>query len=202
MPQFSSRVGERFGLPARRSRYEAGRQKIGCGDGHGRVVRRRVPQREETAAPSTTQPEAVTTTSTTAVTTTTTALVTTTTSASRRTTTTSTGSTGPATTATTSPPNSTPDNLGRFRTPEDAATHLYEAWRTGDRNKAALSGQPAAVNFLFSLPDYPGGFALTGCTFRDAGYDCRFEGAADAVVMRVQGGASAGWRVTAGSLRS
>ena len=29
---------------------------------------------------------------------------------------------------------------------------------------------------------------MTGCTFRDTGYDCRFEGAADAVVMRV-------WRV-------
>lgn len=154
---------------------------------------------DEAAAPPTTPPGPSTTT----ITSTTTTLVTTTTSALRRTTTTSTRVSGPSTTATTSPPRSpTPDNLGRFGTPEDAATHLYAAWRSGDRDKAALSGAPAAVNFLFALPDYPGGFVLTGCTFRDTGYDCRFEGAADAVVMRVQGGASAGWRVTSGSLRS
>jgi hypothetical protein len=65
-----------------------------------------------------------------------------------------------------------------------------------------LSGRPAAVNALFSLPEYPGGFRFDGCSFRDAGYDCRFEGAAEALVTRVEGGASGGWRVATVSLRS
>jgi hypothetical protein len=80
--------------------------------------------------------------------------------------------------------------------------HLYRAWRAGDRDRTALSGRPAAVNALFSLPEYPGGFRFDGCSFRDAGYDCRFEGAAEALVMRVEGGASGGWRVATVSLRS
>ena len=80
--------------------------------------------------------------------------------------------------------------------------HLYNAWQAGDAAKARLSGHPAAVDFLFALPDYPGGFLLRGCVLRDGGYDCRFEGAAEALVMRVEGGASARWRVTAVSLRS
>ena len=156
----------------------------------------------EAAATSTTRPNAATTT--TAVTTTSTTVGTTTTSGPSRTTTTSTASSPRSTTTSTTSPPVDPDSVdpGRFGRPEDAATHLYNAWRAGDREKAALSGQPGAVSYLFSLPEYPGGFTLQGCSYRDAGYDCRFEGAAEALLMRVEGRASAGWRVVAVSLRA
>lgn len=88
----------------------------------------------------------------------------------------------------------------RLSDPAKAADHLYRAWRAGDRQGALRFASATAVNAMFAVPR---GIALTfsGCKYRDFGYDCRYTGD-QVIIMRVNGGASAGYGVTAVTVRT
>ena len=110
----------------------------------------------------------------------------------------------PAVTSTTSPrqvagTRSTPaTSPPRISDPARAADHLYQAWRDGDRRRARQFASAAAVDAMFAISPSRG-LRFSHCSFRLAGYDCVYAftspGESPDAVMRVEGGASAGWRV-------
>jgi hypothetical protein len=115
-------------------------------------------------------------------------------------------STTPATRVTTStsgtshayPTHPTPAPTPRISDPALAATHLFDAWQAGDRRRALQAASPTAVRALLAIPPSPRP-RFTGCRSRSLGYDCVYSYPnADGVFfidMRVEGGASAGYRV-------
>ncbi len=94
-------------------------------------------------------------------------------------------------------PASTPTRTIRDRitNPEVAARGLYEAWKAGDRAKALKSASQAAVNRLFAQPWTSSDLQFMGCNNRDAGFDCFYYYEGGGLNLRVEGGASAGYRV-------
>jgi hypothetical protein len=85
----------------------------------------------------------------------------------------------------------------RFSTPNASAKHLLDTWRAGDRAAALQAASKSAVNAMFSLADRSDPPKPLGCTFRSIGFDCAYTSDAGRLVMRVEGGASAGWFVVA-----
>jgi hypothetical protein len=83
----------------------------------------------------------------------------------------------------------------RISDPKQAAALLVAAWLADDRPLALRRASTDVVDALFRLARTPAP-AFTGCQYRDGGFDCTYHGAS-AFVLRVTGGASAGYRVTA-----
>jgi hypothetical protein len=82
----------------------------------------------------------------------------------------------------------------RISDPAEAADHLYDAWRDGDRRGAAKFASAAAVSTMFAVPRQV--LTFSGCAYQDGGYACTYTGDR-VVVMRVDGGASVGYGVNA-----
>ncbi len=83
----------------------------------------------------------------------------------------------------------------RFSTPAASAKHLLDTWRAGDRAAALQAASKSAVNAMFSLANRSDPPKPLGCTFRSVGFDCAYTGDGGRLIMRVEGGASAGWFV-------
>jgi hypothetical protein len=96
------------------------------------------------------------------------------------------------------PTHTTPAPTPRFSDPALAARYLFDAWQAGDRQRALQAASPTAVRSLFAIPATPRP-RFTECRSRSLGFDCVYSYPdADGVYfigMRVQGGASAGYRV-------
>ncbi len=88
-----------------------------------------------------------------------------------------------------------PDALGRFTDPADAANHLYNSWKAANRPEAETAASAGAVDSLFARPWQGPDYTLGGCTNREFGFDCRFAQGGSSLLMRVEGGASAGYHV-------
>jgi hypothetical protein len=108
-------------------------------------------------------------------------------------------STGPKThrptqpTTTSQPPTTSPP----IADPAQAARQLFQAWQAGDQPRAHQAATPSAVRTLFAFAPTPK-LRFTSCRFSSHGYDC-FYTSTDVGLwyldMRVEGGASAGYRV-------
>ena len=83
----------------------------------------------------------------------------------------------------------------RISDPKQAAALLVAAWLAGDRTLALHRAPADVVDALFRLARTPAP-VFTGCQYRDGGFDCAYH-SAQSFVLRVTGGASAGYRVTA-----
>ncbi len=97
------------------------------------------------------------------------------------------------------PTHPTPAPTPRIADPALAARHLFDAWQAGDRQRALQAATPTAVRTLFAFAPTQG-LRFTGCRFLSLGYDCGYLSADVGLYyidMRVQGGASAGYRVVA-----
>jgi hypothetical protein len=107
-------------------------------------------------------------------------------------------STGPQTHRPTQPTTPQPPTTSpRISDPAQAARQLFQAWQAGDQPRARQAATPSTVRTLFAFTPTPKlGFA--GCRFSSHGYDC-FYTSTDVGLwyldMRVEGGASAGYRV-------
>ena len=81
--------------------------------------------------------------------------------------------------------------------PAQAARQLFQAWQAGDQPRARQAATPSAVRTLFAFTPTPK-LRFTSCRFSSHGYDC-FYSSTDVGLwyldMRVEGGASAGYRV-------
>jgi len=95
------------------------------------------------------------------------------------------------------PTHTTPAPTPRFSDPALAARYLFDAWQAGDRQRALQAASPTAVRSLFAFAPTQK-LRFTGCRYLSLGYDC-FYSSTDVGLyylgMRVQGGASAGYRV-------
>jgi hypothetical protein len=93
------------------------------------------------------------------------------------------------------PPTTSP----RISDPAQAARQVFNAWQAGDQQRALQAATPSAVRTLFAFTPTPE-LRFTGCRFSRLGYDC-FYSSTDVGLwyldMRVEGGASAGYRVVA-----
>jgi hypothetical protein len=100
----------------------------------------------------------------------------------------------------TNPTHPTPAPTPRISDPALAAGHLFDAWQARDRQRALQAASPTAVRALLAISPSPRP-QFTGCRSRSLGFDCvYFYPNADGVFyidMRVEGGASAGYRVVA-----
>jgi hypothetical protein len=86
----------------------------------------------------------------------------------------------------------------RISKPALAASHLFDAWQAGDRQRALQAASPTAVRALFAISPSPRPH-FSDCRSRKLGFDCIYS-YPDAngvffIDMRVEGGASAGYRV-------
>jgi hypothetical protein len=84
----------------------------------------------------------------------------------------------------------------RMTTPALAAQHLLRAWQAHDRAAALQGASRPAVDAVFARS--PGSLrnpALSGCSNRAGGYDCAYSAGLTWLRFRVEGGASAGYRV-------
>jgi hypothetical protein len=105
----------------------------------------------------------------------------------------------PAATSTTSPRHTeSTRGIERITDPAKAADHLYDAWRDGDRRDATKFASAEAVDAMFAV-ERSRGLKFSHCSFRLAGFDCVYvftqPSESPDAIMRVEGGASAGWRV-------
>jgi predicted lipid-binding transport protein (Tim44 family) len=108
-------------------------------------------------------------------------------------------STGPQTHRPTQPTSRPPTTSPRISDPAQAARQLFKAWQAGDRPRARQAATPSAVRTLFAFTPTPE-LRFTSCRSSSLGYDC-FYTSTDVGLwyldMRVEGGASAGYRVVA-----
>jgi hypothetical protein len=106
-------------------------------------------------------------------------------------------STGPKIHRPTDPAPQPPTTTPRISDPAQAARQLFRAWQAGDRPRARQAAAPSAVRTLFAFTPTPE-LRFTSCRFSSLGYDC-FYTSTDVDLwyldMRVEGGASAGYRV-------
>ena len=80
----------------------------------------------------------------------------------------------------------------KLPTPKDAANHLYEAWKAGDRAKALQAATQRAVDALFSRPFNAASFR--GCDEPDQlGADCSYRYEGGGLVIHVVGDATEGF---------
>jgi hypothetical protein len=101
--------------------------------------------------------------------------------------------TTPAAGATTPGPTKTKLVLG---TPKAAAEHLYAAWQARDTAKALLGASASAVTTLFAHTWTSGTYFFGGCTMPTAPSECDYNWSGGIVAMKIDGSASAGFRVT------
>lgn len=90
--------------------------------------------------------------------------------------------------------------ISSLASPGDAARHLYDAWQAGSRPKALEVAAPSVVDDLFSYPVPPDTLTPGECELVEVGFGCRWAGERSRLVMIVEGGASAGYRVVWASL--
>jgi hypothetical protein len=106
-------------------------------------------------------------------------------------------SAGPRTGGPTKPTPQPPAPSPRISDPALAARQVFEAWQAHDQQRALQAATPTAVRTLSAFTPTPG-LRFAGCRFLSLGYDC-FYSSADVglyyIDMRVEGGASAGYRV-------
>jgi len=106
-------------------------------------------------------------------------------------------STGPKAHRPTDPVPQPPTTSPRISDPAWAARQLFQAWQAGDQQRARQAATPSAVRTLFAFTPTPK-LRFAGCRFSRSGYDC-FYTSTDVGLwyldMRVEGGASAGYRV-------
>src|SRR6266508_3192407 len=92
----------------------------------------------------------------------------------------------------------TPTAPPRVPDPKVAARRLFDAWQEGDRKAALQVASPGAVRALFAVEPTPVPH-FSNCRSRNLGFDCQYGYHQDSglwfIVMRVEGGASAGYRV-------
>jgi len=84
---------------------------------------------------------------------------------------------------------------GGISDPAVAAKQLYSAWKAGDRVNARKSSSETALNQLFKQPWSAPDLKFTGCENHAGGYDCFYRYEGGGLMMRVEGGASAGYWV-------
>jgi hypothetical protein len=106
-------------------------------------------------------------------------------------------STGPQTHRPTQPTTPQPPTTSPpISDPAQAASQLFQAWQAGDQRHARQAATPSAVRTLFAFTPTPK-LRFTSCRFSSLGYDC-FYTSTDVGLwyldMRVEGGASAGYR--------
>ncbi len=106
---------------------------------------------------------------------------------------------GPGAGRPTQPTPQPPATAPRLSDPALAARQVFEAWQAGNQQRALQAATPSAVRTLFAFAPTQG-LRFTGCRFLSLGYDCGYLSADVGLYyidMRVQGGASAGYRVVA-----
>ena len=103
------------------------------------------------------------------------------------------GSIGPGATSTTSAGQS--PGITRQTTPDGAAVHLFQAWKRGDRRDAARFSSSSAVDSLFAHPYAEPEPAFDGCAAEADHHNCTYRAGNYTLLFRVEGGASAGYRV-------
>ncbi|TQS23674.1 hypothetical protein FLX08_04320 [Microbispora hainanensis] len=81
--------------------------------------------------------------------------------------------------------------------PSAAATHLFEAWRKGDRNRGLEVATTTAVKTLFRTKFDPKGVKhfFQGCGSEPKGYGCAYSYEGGAMFMHVRGSKSRGYEV-------
>jgi hypothetical protein len=87
-------------------------------------------------------------------------------------------------------------------TPQAAAEHLYNAWKTNDKATALLAASSSAVNALFAMKWKASTYFFGGCTQPTAPSECDYNWAAGVIAMKIDGDAMAGFRVTSVSTGS
>lgn len=97
--------------------------------------------------------------------------------------------------ATNSSPPATADPQ-KLTDPADAARHLFDAWKAGDRTKALKFADQKAVDEVFSRPYTGPDPEFMGCDQEMDHYFCRFRYEGGSTTYRVDGGVSAGYQVT------
>lgn len=88
----------------------------------------------------------------------------------------------------------------KVSSPEGAAKSLYSAWKAHSRTAALKVASTAAVNKLFKTRWTGPDLKFMGCEKRARAYDCSYYYEGGALIMRVGGSASAGYKVS--SVRS
>jgi len=92
----------------------------------------------------------------------------------------------------------TPAPTPRISDPALAARHLFDAWQARDRQRALQAASPTAVRALWAISPSPRP-RFTGCWSQSLGFDCVYSypnaNGVFHIDMRVEGGASAGYRV-------
>lgn len=108
------------------------------------------------------------------------------------------GSPAPAASATASaePTASATVDPQKLTDPEEAANHLFEAWKAGDKAKALQFADQKAVDEVFSRPYTGPDPEFMGCDHEVDHYFCRFRYEGGSTTYRVDGGVSAGYMVT------
>ena len=84
----------------------------------------------------------------------------------------------------------------KMASPEEAATHLFTAWKAGNKTSARKFATAAAVDTIFSHPFNGSEPVLMGCEFETDHFTCNYFYEGGAMHFRVQGGASVGWTVS------
>ncbi len=98
------------------------------------------------------------------------------------------------------PTHTTPAPIPRIFDPAMAARQMFDAWQAGNQRRALGAATPAAVRTLFAFaPTQAKELRFTGCHSTSPGYHCGYFAEWSVglyyIDMRVQGGASAGYRV-------
>jgi hypothetical protein len=101
---------------------------------------------------------------------------------------------------TTPPSHQPPVTTPRISDPAGAARQVFDAWQAGSQRRALQAATPAAVRTLFAFaPTQAKDLRFTGCRLLSGGYDCGYFAEWSVGLyyldMRVEGGASAGYRV-------
>jgi hypothetical protein len=105
---------------------------------------------------------------------------------------------GPGAGRPTQPTPQPPATAPRLSDPALAARQVFEAWQAGNQQRALQAATPSAVRTLFAFAPTQK-LRFTGCRFLSHGYDCGYFAEWSVglyyIDMRVEGGASAGYRV-------
>jgi hypothetical protein len=101
-----------------------------------------------------------------------------------------------STTSTSTSKGSTTTAPTKLAKPEDAASHLFEAWKAGDRTAAKQFATFAAVDTIFSHPYTSPAPAFMGCDREADHYNCNYFYEGGGMHFLVDGGAAAGWIVS------
>jgi hypothetical protein len=84
----------------------------------------------------------------------------------------------------------------KLTSPEQAAAHLFLAWKDGDKNEAKQFATDAAVNELFKQKYTGPEPSFQGCDQQGNQFNCVYRYEGGAMIFRVEGSAAAGYRVT------